>query len=349
MKKCKWLCLLLICLLPCSALATTANGTVEAVTTVDVTAPFSGTLLPSDHDAGDAVAAGETLFTLDTLKVYAPADGMLAAVFAEAGDSAADITAQYGMLAAVEKSSPLVISASTNGAYDEKANKLIHIGETLYYYRTSKKADDGMARVIAVSGEQYTLEVLTGDYELGEEVKLYRDSAFTSKLCVGKGRIARGADVPVLGSGRVLKRYASQGMLVRSGDLLYELAADALPGALSADVAAPCAGVLALPKVASGQQVYRGQVLATIHDTSALQVRAEVDEVDLGALQVGDKVELAFDRYPDTRVPGRVASISGVGKTKQNASYYDVCVAFTPEDETLIGMSATVYLPESGR
>lgn len=41
--------------------------------TFDITAPYSGVLLPFDLELGDRVKLGDALFELDTAKVYAPA------------------------------------------------------------------------------------------------------------------------------------------------------------------------------------------------------------------------------------------------------------------------------------
>ena len=156
----KWIALfLLVTLLPCAAIAetVTANGTVEAVNTVQLVAPYSGTLLPFDYDRGDAVKAGDTLFAMDTVKVYAPADGAVTAIFAQPGDSAEDVQRRYGMLACVERTLPQQINASVKNAYNDKDNKLVHVGETMYYECSKDNDDKGTARVTAVNGDAYTL------------------------------------------------------------------------------------------------------------------------------------------------------------------------------------------------
>lgn len=98
MKKILGLLLALAMLLPLTAIAedttentavtgVTANGVVESENTYDITAPFSGTLLPFTWKRGDSVKAGDALFVIDTVKVYAPTDGTLRAVFVEEGDA----------------------------------------------------------------------------------------------------------------------------------------------------------------------------------------------------------------------------------------------------------------------
>lgn len=66
----------------------TANAVAESENVYKITAPYSGVLLPFDLESGDPVSKGDTLFALDTVKVYAPVDGTVQAVFAEPGTCA---------------------------------------------------------------------------------------------------------------------------------------------------------------------------------------------------------------------------------------------------------------------
>ncbi|MDD3335398.1 MAG: efflux RND transporter periplasmic adaptor subunit [Eubacteriales bacterium] len=357
MKKLFCLCIAFALLLSGSALAestaatasvSTANAVAESVNTYDLTAPFSGVVQPFTWRRGDKVLAKDVLFTLDTVKIYAPETGTLQGVFVSEGDLCEAAIAQYGMIAAIEKTKPFVVVCNTKGAYDSTENKIIHLGDTLYIEETKDTDNDGEGRVIAVSGDDFTLELTAGEFDPADGVKIYRDEKMGTKTCVGLGSIARAADVPVTGSGRVLKSYYRQGQQVRKGQLLFELApSDAEASVTSAEVTAAYDGALSAPLVVSGQQVYKGQTLITVHDLSSMQVVAEVDEMDLDKVHVGDSLNLVFDRYPDTEIAGAVRSIAQMGQEKQNATYYNVEISFTTSLEVLPGMNATVYLPAS--
>ena len=103
---CLVLCLLMLAPLCAAgaeeASAVTANATVDAVNTVQLTAPFAGVLLPYDWDGGERVSSGDVVLEMDTTKLYAPADGVLQGVFAEEGDLCEDVIAQYGKIANIE-------------------------------------------------------------------------------------------------------------------------------------------------------------------------------------------------------------------------------------------------------
>jgi len=151
--------------------------------------------------------------------------------------------------------------------------------------------------------------------------------------------------VAVSGNGYVLRCAVSEGDRVQKGDLLFELVSpDAESGVKEASVKAPVSGALEMA-AGAGMQVYKGQLLAKVHDLSKLSVVASVDEMDLDSVHVGDSLTITFDRYPDELVVGAVTQISAIGLPRQNAAYYDVTVEFFTTLEVLPGMNATVYLP----
>lgn len=343
------LCLLMLAPL-CAAGAeeaavSTANATVDAANTVQLTAPFAGVLLPYDWNGGERVSSGDVVLEMDTNKLYAPADGALQGVFAEEGDLCEDVIAQYGKIANIEKPETLVISATTSGRYNSDENKELHVGSTIYVEQTDDTDNTGEGRITALNGNAYSVELTAGEFVEGDQVKLYRDEKMGSKTCIGSGTLVRGGDVAVQGSGRILKSYCRQGQQVKKGQLLFELApADCAPTVTDGQLKADCDGILEL-KAASGQQVYKGQVLALLHDLTAMEVTAQVDEVDLDRVHVGDSLKVICDRYPDTELSGTVVSIAGMGVQKQNATYYDVKLSISTSLELLPGMNATVYLP----
>lgn len=339
--------LLLAVLLPCSALAQeviTANGVVQSATIHEITAPYTGVLLPFDWKSGESVLEDELLFAMDTFKVYAPASGTVGAVFAQQGDLAAEVEMQYGMIASIEKTNGFQVDCSTSGAYNDDENRIIHTGERIYIEQTNDKDNVGEGRVISVNGSKYMVEMTDGDFEDGDSVKIYRDDKMTSKSCIGSGKVLRAADVSVYGTGRLVQAAVEEGDRVRKGQLMFEMASQDADASLeSAAIHAPADGALELA-AASGQQVYKGMVLAKIHDLSEMNVVASVDEMDLDLIVVGDSLKVALDRYPGVEFSGIVTEIAKIGIPKQNATYYDVTLALDARQELLPGMNAIVTL-----
>lgn len=203
------------------ALAATADAKIVAPNTEKITAPFAGTLLPFDYETGDSVSAHETLFTLDTIPVYATQAGTVSAVFASVGDDASGVAAHYGALAVIEPKNALYIDASTDQAYNDADNRYIHAGETLYLKLSN---DKGTGVVTSVSGKKYTVEILSGSFDVDDTVRCFRESTTPSDSEVGRGKVTRYADVQVnANSGRIAAVHVKPGDAVEVGDLLFEL------------------------------------------------------------------------------------------------------------------------------
>ena len=94
----------------------------------------------------------------------------------------------------------------------------------------------------------------------------------------------------------------------------------------------------------SGAQVYRGQLLCEIADLSALELSAQVDELDLTSVKVGDVLTYTLDAYDGETFSGTVTEIRPVGTTRQNATYFDVRITLPTGRTLLPGMNATVTL-----
>ena len=342
-KKLILLTALVLCLsVSCSgALAATANASIVASETAKITAPFSGTLLPFDLAAGESVAEGDLLFSLDTTPVYAAENGTVAAVFAAEGDDASGVMNHYGALAVIEPEYPLYIDANTDDAHDDDDNRYIHAGETLYLKCGDEK---GKGIVTQVNGKFYTVQVLEGDFELNDTVRCYRESAMPYDSETGRGKAKRYADIAVAASGRVTRVHVQPGDQIATGDLLFETIDAMSARDASAGITAPVSGAVTALYAASGAQVYRGQLLCEIADLSSLELSAEIDEIDVVSLRVGDALTYTLDAYADRTFTGIVTEIRPVGMARQNASYFDVRITAPDGAAILPGMNATIIL-----
>ena len=350
MKKLLSLTLAMMLLFASTALAATdltgyaiANGTVGAVAYTDIVAPFSGTLGVFDLAAGDSVAAGDALFRMLTTTIYATEEGTVQAVFAQPGDSADALMARYGSVLTVEPAQEQRIQCSITGAYNNEENRTIHVGEIVYF--ESKKAgnEEGWGQVIMVSGDNYVVDILSGDFELKENLTIYRNDNYAAKENIGKGVVVRRDPVAVAGSGRVAEVLVQAGDAVKAGDALLTLISpDAAPDTPPV-VAAENAGVVAMVTVMPGQQVWKGQQLARIYHTGELEIVAQVDEIDLGSLKVGDAIPCTLDMNESNVFTGVVTEISALGTSIQNAAYYTVRLSI--DVKAPLGASASIYLP----
>ncbi|MBI4418499.1 MAG: efflux RND transporter periplasmic adaptor subunit, partial [Ignavibacteriales bacterium] len=98
-------------------------------------------------------------------------------------------------------------------------------------------------------------------------------------------------------------------------------------------VLSPITGVILSRSVSRGQiissgtlNVSGGTTLATIADMSEVYVETNVDEVDIGKVQVGQSARVVADAFPDDALNGEVIRISPLGKTQQNVTTFNVIV-----------------------
>ncbi|MEX2190351.1 MAG: efflux RND transporter periplasmic adaptor subunit [Bacteroidota bacterium] len=98
-------------------------------------------------------------------------------------------------------------------------------------------------------------------------------------------------------------------------------------------VMSPTTGVILSRTVSLGQiissgtsNVSGGTTLATIADMDEVYIETNVDEVDIGKVQVGQLARVVADAYPDDAFTGEVIRIAPLGKTLQNVTTFNVIV-----------------------
>lgn len=341
MKKLIAALLCLTCLTAGTAMALEIEGRIEPAKTLTIRAPYSGMAEDTDWTAGDALCAGDALFTLSTTKVYADFDGTVTGVFAQAGDSAASVAGRYGALVYMEREALYTAQCTTSGAAADNENKIIHAGETVYVRSSADSKRDGVARVTGVSGSSYTLEVVLDDgLKIGDTVKVYRDSGFETDSCIGMGRISRIDPVAVTAEGSVLCVHVQAGQKVTRGEVLLEVVPDALAGMQGGDgtIYAAQDGVLLDVFVQGGEQVAKDQVLAAYCPAGEIRLVCSVDEEALALLTVGDEMTVTFEAMGEKTYDAEVTKIAAAAD--ENGEFA-VTLALDKTEGLRIGMSAT--------
>lgn len=95
-------------------------------------------------------------------------------------------------------------------------------------------------------------------------------------------------------------------------------------------IKAPIDGMVVGKPTPAGQTVAQGistpQVIMTIADMSQMQIKALVDETDIGKIKAGQTVSFTVDAYTDKIFSGKVTRISRSATTQSNVIYYPVYV-----------------------
>ena len=128
---------------------------------------------------------------------------------------------------------------------------------------------------------------------------------------------------------------------------------------------APTHGIVLLPskedgsdgelkKIAKGDQVKQGDLLAVIGDVSGLTIRISVSEFNVNQLKVGQKVRVTGNAFPDFTLDGEISAINRQGEISQGSLPTFPVEVIVPKlsaaEQAVIhmGMSAKVAIETGG-
>ena len=346
MKKLLMIVMALALMMP-SALAEsiTVDGTVVSTETIPVMSPVDGALYQVLFREGDHVDAGQEAATLYATGVYADQSGT-ARVMGSAGESVEALVARYGAVVYIEPDDDYTIAASTRFAYDAEENKVIHPGEKVYLRCSSDGSHTGLGRVTAVNGGSFTVEVTSGSFESGENVYVCRSDDYATKSRIGRGEAQHTTAVAYAGTGtgRVYELQVKDGAKVAIGDLLYKTVETASADKIATDVA----GTVATVRVAPGDVVTQGAVVAEIYPDEAMRLELSVSENDLRDMRIGTRVTIEFT--DGSTAEGEIDRISAVAQVNADAEddtvYFLAYVRFEADQTVRYGMTAKVTTVE---
>lgn len=114
-------------------------------------------------------------------------------------------------------------------------------------------------------------------------------------------------------------------------------------------ITSPVDGMVVGTPTPAGETIVQGisaaQSLLTIADMSNMQIKALIDETDIGKMKVGQQVSFTVDAQADKTFTGRVTSISRNATTSSNVVYYPVYIKVdSPEDLLYPTMTARVTI-----
>ena len=116
-----------------------------------------------------------------------------------------------------------------------------------------------------------------------------------------------------------------------------------------ANIYAPIDGIILSREVEEGQTVAASMTTPTLFtiakDITKMQVEADVDEADIGGVEVGQRVSFTVDAYPQEEFSGRVRQVRLSATTESNVVTYTVIIdADNPEQKLKPGLTATITI-----
>lgn len=351
---------LLLCLLtaalPLSGLAESAEGSgfsakglIEGPRPLTLQAPVGGRVEDFSWQAGDRAAQDELALSLLPALLYAPSDGVVAALRARPGDLAQNVAAQFGALCYIDRDHLWQIDGLITSSSGDEETRDVRIGQVLrVQHGTGDSKVKGTGTVIAREGSRFVLELDRGDFELEDSVNIYLGSSKDNARAdqIGTGKIRRAEQLPLMGEGMVAAVLVSQGDQVRRGQPLMILdSADARydqEQQISPELRFPKPGIIAEVLTAPGMYVRQGQALMSLIPDGELEASVEVDELDIARVRVGDSVRVTVDAYAGER-QGTVLEIKPLGAVVLDSTKFIVKIALDRTDDLLIGMHLRAY------
>jgi HlyD family secretion protein len=115
-------------------------------------------------------------------------------------------------------------------------------------------------------------------------------------------------------------------------------------------VASPIDGIITKINLHEGEQVASGvsffvttTALMEVADTTKMQIKAYINEVDIAQVSLGQKVKISLDAIPNREFAGHVSKITPKGQIVENIMSYEVITDIDQKDPTMLpGMTADV-------
>ena len=166
--------------------------------------------------------------------------------------------------------------------------------------------------------------------------------------------------------GTVSAINVQEGDAVSKGDILIELTGDDLTESIqsaseslrSAEISmqnqqdnmsnytitSPISGTIIEKDAKQGDALTSGSTLCVIYDLSYLEMVINVDELQIGALSVGQKVQISADAVADKTYVGTVTRVSMKGSSSGGTTTYPITIRIDNTDGLRPGMNANAEI-----
>ena len=167
-------------------------------------------------------------------------------------------------------------------------------------------------------------------------------------------------------SGTVSSINVQEGSDVSKGDILIELTGDDLTESIQSateslrsaelsmqnlqdtmanyTITSPISGTIIEKDAKQGDALTSGSSLCVIYDLSYLEMLINVDELQIGSLSVGQKVQLTADAVSDKTYVGTVTRVSMKGSASGGTTTYPITIRIDETDGLRPGMNANAEI-----
>ena len=288
--------------------------------------------------AGDAVQAGQTVATIRDTSV------MLLAVDFPAAEAQSFVAGQAAQVMPDTTFETLNGTIRSVSGADPAGDASLMTCTVTIAVPNAGSLTTAQAAVAQVNGVS-SLNSAHFTYQR-EETVVAAASGTVSELCVKEGSTVRQDDVILRITGKDLdKQTKNAADSLRAAELQMSSAEKTIS---HYTIDAPISGTIVDKKVKAGDKLSANdtamQNLCTIYDMSYLEMKLNVDEMKIRALEVGQEVDITADAVPGETYKGVISSILVAGTTANGSTSYPVTVRIDDMGELLPGMNATAKI-----
>jgi len=99
-----------------------------------------------------------------------------------------------------------------------------------------------------------------------------------------------------------------------------------------ARLVAPFTGTVLALEAREGENVYAGNALLHLADLHTLEITAQIDELDIAAVAVGQLVAIRLDAFPWQTLSGKLQRLAPGATPQRGSTTYEAIIAFDPGD-----------------
>ncbi|MSQ33302.1 MAG: efflux RND transporter periplasmic adaptor subunit [Dehalococcoidia bacterium] len=142
-------------------------------------------------------------------------------------------------------------------------------------------------------------------------------------------------------------------LLLRQSDVdsAKKALSDAEANLAKATIVAPYDGVVSDVPVIAGQSVGASTVAVAVVDPSAVEVQAQVDEIDVAQIQAGQPASITLEALPSARLLGQVSAVATLGTIQQGVVSYRFTLTLRGQRQVTLreGMTAQAAIIVSSK
>lgn len=332
-----------------------ATGKVVARSTANLAFSRSGSVAQVMVKEGEMVKVGQPLLVLDVTELKLTAEQQYAnylsaqAAYSQTakGPSAAELQAARASLSSAQASySDLYKAPSETEMVQVKADLQAAEAEVKMAQANYDRRFQQNPAGIGASQESLQLEKATINYNRAKaayDAKFEKPSAAQVSNASAQIQQARRNLDALRPINETMKQREAQ---MQQAWVAYQAAEQAVK---NATIVAPFAGLVTRLTADSGDWVNAGATVVEIADFSVPIFEVDVDEVDLGGLQVGQTARVRLQTYPDQPIVAKVESVASIGTNSGSVVNYKVKLGLGKAEVTdaqtqpliLINMSGT--------